>query len=189
MYYTSKDRRFLKNKEDIRRAYIDLTMKKGYGKVTVSDIAKEANINRMTFYSHYDTVDDIFTEFVDDMEHYLADITSNNPNMTLKEFLTHANQLMFREIDFFRYVAKEGNCSDFRVAFRKTFRKLISVHFTKTSDYTEIEKTIESDLISVCIAYAYLDWLAGEYGDVDIDIVTTYLEKTLNNDNISIQLK
>ena len=60
MYRVSADRRFQKNKREIRQAFIRLVMKKGYHNIIVSDIAREADINRMTFYAHYDIIEDIF---------------------------------------------------------------------------------------------------------------------------------
>ena len=51
MYKTSNDRRFKKNKKEIRRAFIDLVIEKGYDKLTISEITERADINRMTFYS------------------------------------------------------------------------------------------------------------------------------------------
>ena len=68
MYRTSDDRRFQKNKKAIRKAFINLVISKGYRSVTISDISEEADINRMAFYAHYDTVEDVFNEFVEDME-------------------------------------------------------------------------------------------------------------------------
>ena len=55
MYKTSNDRRFKKNKKEIRRAFIDLVIEKGYDKLTISEITERADINRMTFYSHYES--------------------------------------------------------------------------------------------------------------------------------------
>ena len=59
MYKTSKDRRFQKNKKALQQAFIELTVEKGYSALTVSAITRRADVDRMTFYSHYDTIDDI----------------------------------------------------------------------------------------------------------------------------------
>ena len=80
MYKTSNDRRFRKNKTAIQRAYIDLVVEKGYQHVTITDIAERADINRMTFYAHYETIEDIFSEFVDD-------ITTDKIKQTIEELL------------------------------------------------------------------------------------------------------
>ena len=42
---------------------------------------------------------------------------------------------------------------------------------------------IRSDLCAVCIAYAYLDWLAGEYGDATLEEVLA-LTKDLLKDHL-----
>lgn len=181
MYKKSKDRRFIKNKKEIRRVYIDLVIEKGYKKITISDIAERADINRMTFYAHYDAVEDVFNEFLDDMEQEIFDAIKKESDFDMDCFFNLLNELMYKEIDFFRYVAKEGNCSDFRSAFRKTIKKLIWMDMTRNHDYRENEKIVVQDLASVCIAYSYLDWLAGEYGDMEINEVTTITKKMLKD--------
>ena len=53
------DRRVLKTRQAIEEALASLILKTDYDKITVSALAKEANINRKTFYLHYDSVDDV----------------------------------------------------------------------------------------------------------------------------------
>ncbi|MBP3819963.1 MAG: TetR/AcrR family transcriptional regulator, partial [Butyrivibrio sp.] len=94
MYKVSSDRRFQKNKREIRKAYIKLVQEKGYQNVTISDIAQEADINRMTFYSHYDIVEDIFVEFVDEMESQIMSEISGKNRFDLDDFFELLNSLM-----------------------------------------------------------------------------------------------
>lgn len=168
MYKTSNDRRFRKNKQAIQRAYIDLIVEKGYQGITVTDIAERADINRMTFYAHYEAVEDIFTEFVDDMERYIKEAVSYEKEFSLENFFGILNSLMYKEECFFRYVAREGNCNDFREAFRKAIRNLLCVQNNGKDD---LKTVIENDLTATVIAYAYLDWLAGIYGEVELSDV------------------
>ena len=53
------DRRVLKTRQAVENALANLILKTDYDKITVSALAKEANINRKTFYLHYDSVDDV----------------------------------------------------------------------------------------------------------------------------------
>ena len=73
MYRTSDDLRFVKNREALQRAYIDLVKQKGSGNVSVKELTERARVNRMTFYSHYDTVGDILSEYVDEMTTQILD--------------------------------------------------------------------------------------------------------------------
>lgn len=47
------DLRILKTRKAIKEAFLRLVQTKGYERITVQDIAKEAMINRNTFYLHY----------------------------------------------------------------------------------------------------------------------------------------
>lgn len=177
MYRTSNDRRFRKNKAIIRRAYIDLTLEKGLGHVTVSDIAKRADINRMTFYSHYETEDDVLQEFVDDMIDNITKTTLANP--TVDTFFEVMNQTMYAEIDFFRLVAKEGKYTDMRTAFRKAIKEILEMAFGTRLGTNSDEISIKSDLLSAGIAYAYFDWLHGDYGDASLDEVINLVKQMM----------
>ncbi|MBR1743871.1 MAG: TetR/AcrR family transcriptional regulator [Lachnospiraceae bacterium] len=75
MYKSSKDRRFQKNKKAIRKAYMELVQEKGYQNVTISDIAEHADINRMTFYAHYDIIEDIL--IISNTILYVGSLTEN----------------------------------------------------------------------------------------------------------------
>lgn len=67
------DRRIIRTKVAIREALISLIEEKGFDAVLVSDIAERANINRGTFYLHYqdkfDLLEKTQKEIVDDIEH------------------------------------------------------------------------------------------------------------------------
>lgn len=177
MYRKSNDRRFRKNKAIIRRAYLDLTLEKGLGHVTVSDIAKRADINRMTFYSHYETEEDVLQEFVDDM---VADITSYTlEHPTTDGFFEIMNQTMLAEIDFFRLVAKEGQYTGMRTAFRKAIKQILEDAFGSKLGKNQDEISLRSDLLSALVAYAYFDWLHGDYGDASLDDVMVVLKEMM----------
>ena len=60
------DRRIIKTKASIERAFITLLKEKDLSKITISAIAMEADINRKTFYLHYSSVDELFDAMVSD---------------------------------------------------------------------------------------------------------------------------
>lgn len=167
MYKTSTDRRFLRNKQLFRRAFIDLVIEKEDTHFSIAALTRKADLNRMTFYAHYDIVEDVFLEFVDDMEREIAGEIAKLDHFDIDQFFEILNTLMYREIDFFRHVAKAGNRFDFKNAFKECIGRLLQYNTAGSSN----TQRIRSDLCAVCIAYAYLDWLAGEYGDAPLDEV------------------
>ena len=181
MYKTSTDRRFIKNKKEIRQAFIRLVMKKGYHNVSISDIAKEADINRMTFYAHYDMIEDVFQEFIDDMKIEITHAVSQEENFNLDSFFSLLNHCMYQEYEFFTFVSKENNCSEFRTAFRETICDILIFDNSDIASSNSINAIITSHLAASCIATAYLDWLAGTYGDVALEDVLSIVKDMLKD--------
>ncbi len=60
-------RNALRSQKLIKKAFAALLHEKELGKITVSDIVKEAEICRGTFYAHYIDIDDLFEQIKQDM--------------------------------------------------------------------------------------------------------------------------
>ena len=57
------DRRIIKTKQAIESAYFRLLQANPGKRISITSIAKEANIDRKTFYLHYNTCEDIIKDF------------------------------------------------------------------------------------------------------------------------------
>ncbi len=66
-----EDRRVRRTRQALQNALIELIVEKGYDKITVSDLIDRADVGRSTFYSHYETKDDLLAT---GMREYLFDI-------------------------------------------------------------------------------------------------------------------
>ena len=60
------DRRTIITKTIIKDALLELLKKTAYEKLTVTALCKEAEITRATFYLHYQNIDDVLDETLDD---------------------------------------------------------------------------------------------------------------------------
>lgn len=56
------DRRYKRTHCAIRQTAFALAQKSGWKKVSITELAETANINRNTFYLHFDTIDDVFED-------------------------------------------------------------------------------------------------------------------------------
>ena len=54
----------LKTRNAIKTAYINLIISKKDHKITIAELSREANIDRKTFYLHYNSLDDVLTTIV-----------------------------------------------------------------------------------------------------------------------------
>ena len=59
-----EDLRIIKTKQSIKESFIELVEVKGYNRVSVTDIVVKANINRNTFYLHYEDKEDLIKKLV-----------------------------------------------------------------------------------------------------------------------------
>lgn len=57
----------------IKRAFLELLREKSIDKITVTDIVARADINRGTFYAHYDDIDSLRKAVWADIENELYD--------------------------------------------------------------------------------------------------------------------
>ena len=60
----AQDRRVARTKAAVHAAVLKLVQERAFDKVTVAAVAREADIDRKTFYLHYASVDDVVDEIV-----------------------------------------------------------------------------------------------------------------------------
>ena len=63
----TKDRRVSRTLKKIREAYLELAKEKNPAKITVSELAAAAGINRKTFYMYYSGTEELLGEIADDL--------------------------------------------------------------------------------------------------------------------------
>ncbi len=72
------DRRVVRSRKAIMDAFERLLMEKPISEITVSAIAREANIDRKTFYVHFGTVDGLLDSMVEEHVSEVADFVEQN---------------------------------------------------------------------------------------------------------------
>ena len=61
-----RDLRITKTENLIREAFLSLIEEKGFSNITITDLSKKANINRKTFYAHYETKEELHEKIIDE---------------------------------------------------------------------------------------------------------------------------
>ena len=59
------DKRILRTRQGLSKAFLEVLEEKGFQKMTVQDITARANVNRATFYAHYEDKYDLFNTIID----------------------------------------------------------------------------------------------------------------------------
>lgn len=191
MYRQSRDLRFIKSRNALQRAFIDLTLEKRSINITVKELADRADVNRMTFYSHYDEVSDILREFLDDVTaRIMSSMQTKNPTKKsnvnncaeqskseVRTLLLAATTAMQDEMEFYRLVASDGGFELYRTQFRKAFTAIFHNELVRNTNLKGAELELAADMIASAVTYAYLDWLSGKYSNLSIEELVSLCEK------------
>jgi AcrR family transcriptional regulator len=81
----SMDRRIKKSKAALKDALIQLMQKQSFKEISITDIVQLADLNRGTFYRHYQYKEDLFNEMIDDV---IKDLVASfrEPYQGMKDF-------------------------------------------------------------------------------------------------------
>lgn len=85
------DLRIVKTRTNIKNSLIDLLAEKNVSKITVTELAEKAMINRKTFYRHYNTVQDV----VDDINYDIVNDVISHAKKSDRDGNNLVNQLNF----------------------------------------------------------------------------------------------
>ncbi|MEB6291308.1 TetR/AcrR family transcriptional regulator [Staphylococcus xylosus] len=107
-----EDRRVRKTKNAIKQAFIKLLAEKELERITIQDITTLADVNRGTFYLHYEDKYILLSDLEDDILASLAD-----------------------EIGTSKLVMQDSNLEDFAKNFSKKILKNIILHIQKDIDF------------------------------------------------------
>lgn len=177
MYRQSDEPRFAKKRDALQRAFIDLTLEKKTMRLTVKEITEHAGVNRMTFYSHYDEVSDILAEFIDGLAQKIIASCEGETDMDVRKLLESATDSMQEEVDFYRLVARDEGFEPYHAIFRKAFNIIFIENLNRSNDMQDTELDLIAGMIASGVTYAYLDWLAGEYGSLSLDDLVSLCER------------
>lgn len=88
------DRRVQRTRDLLKSALMQLVLEKGYDAVTIQDIVERANLGRTTFYSHYQSKDDLLLDHYAEYAHGFMlrqfsydDLMGETPSPELERFL------------------------------------------------------------------------------------------------------
>ncbi|ARD75300.1 TetR family transcriptional regulator [Staphylococcus xylosus] len=107
-----EDRRVRKTKNAIKQAFIKLLAEKELERITIQDITTLADVNRGTFYLHYEDKYILLSDLEDEILASLAD-----------------------EIGTSKLVMQDSNLEDFAKNFSKKILKNIILHIQKDIDF------------------------------------------------------
>ena len=149
-----KDRRITKTRKSIQNAYLNLLKQKGTEKITISDIAREADIDRKTFYLHYDSTEDIIREYAEEKtRELLARLTIRSffsLSFDRKIFAKEVNSMLAEHLEFFWNEVQNVTVD------------ILSEIYARHSRLPESDLKIQVSFFVAGAMYVYQRWLRDE---------------------------
>ena len=171
----ANSRRAQMTKKLFSSALIELMQVKPYHKITVKEICEQADLNRTTFYLHYNDISELFNEIVLDLEEELTRYVPPTKKkqdrvIALSKYLTYVknNHVVFRMLmsSDQNGGAKTKILTDI-LAYRKDNLPVFGSE--KTSKY------VYSFIIDGCISMV-LNWIGNGF-DIEIDELAKLMDK------------
>lgn len=136
------DLRYIKTHNLINETFKSLILKKYYKKITVKEISEIAQINRKTFYLHYDSIEDLWSEFQKNiglnlLNYITKDILNSEHIINIKEYCKGLNALINEDFELHMRLI----CTDNYSFFVRQVQNIINENYLKyNTNLSDIEK-------------------------------------------------
>ena len=112
-----QDKRIIKTKKSIKKAFIELLGEKNFEKISVTEICAKANVTRISFYAHYDDkyglAESLFSEYVREAYHDYRIMqqknTEKDPLWDYDNLLESILNLYYNNLEFFSHTSAKEN--------------------------------------------------------------------------------
>lgn len=160
------DRRIQKTKKAIQSAYMELLLEKKTTKITITEIARKANIDRKTFYLHYESTESIIREITEEKMNTLLLILERD-DFFKKPYDTHIyfqcmNKLLEQDIDVFKRIVKHPDFNYFWEQIETVMIQTLTNYLSEIVDLSKEEITIYTIFLASGINNVYIKWLKDE---------------------------
>lgn len=169
------DKRVLKTRESIKTAFMQLTLESELEKITVSEIAEKAKINRSTFYLHYGDVSsvigDIEKEFADEINVCIDDFDISDVYGSIYKTFTYLTDALERDELIKRYIIYSADS--------KNVTNRLKLHFVERASAALSEAY--PDIVGETAVYSLTYAVAG--------IIESYVRWVKDADTTSVTLE
>ena len=151
------DRRVLKTKRAIRRAFVEMLCSKEMDSITVTDIAEAADINRKTFYNYYSGVPQVMEEIEDEVvtafEEDLTDFNFHRDVQDVRQIFNRFWTLVEGDVEFYGRLFHQGNNSHL-------IEKLTTLLRDKSVEYYTAQGSVDPQIVGIVVDYCISGILA-----------------------------
>lgn len=170
------DRRQVRTKRRIRDAFMELIMEKPIEKLTIKELAERADIDRKTFYLHYDSIAGLVDELQGELLHKLEDTLGEydlfQPDFDALGFFRRINALIEEDTEFHRRMITADGYRFFYEKLKKAMKSYIAGHYQQRlarSRASAVKRDLYAEYVTSGIVAVYVEWL--RHPEYDLEAV------------------
>lgn len=162
------DRRTIRTKKAIREAFTALIIEKEYEEITVTELAERANINRKTFYSHYDCIEDVLYELQIGIVEKLIEIYKkhNSGLFDVQSFTVTLSEMLSENYMLYRRLVVANSYRFFSRGIKDTLKQAIMEQFVLRVNVKEEVLDFVTEFCVSGLFKVYKTWFEGG-GELD----------------------
>ncbi|MEK5205539.1 MULTISPECIES: TetR/AcrR family transcriptional regulator [Psychrobacillus] len=185
----TKDLRVVKTKKAIYQALTHILKNKSLTDINVSELCRQAGVNRGTFYFHYEEVGDVFKEFFEEVildlqESYKEPykyISALQLKSSVYKNLDPKTVRIFHHVkkyeDFYRIILSDNVSTTYYYMFFDAIRSNF-IEDSKIGEYDESKKFVYSFMTNAIIGLI-IEWHRSDFKE-SVDDMNIHLVQTLN---------
>lgn len=176
-----QDKRITRSKHLLKEALISLMQTKDFKEITIKDIVEEADLNRGTFYKHYQYKEDLLEEIIDDV---ISDLISSyrEPYRGVETFevtkLTISSIKIFEHVEkhkeFYTLIVNSNTLIGFQNRICDVLKDLALHDLYEHLPNTKINRELQASYHAYAIIGMIMEWIQGGF-----KYSSTYLAKQL----------
>ncbi len=166
----AQDRRVARTKAALTRALFELLGEKGHEKITITELAQRADVDRKTFYLHYHSVEEILEDFYEDALCRLqADLEREKVfgrEIDMAGFFRALSGVMAKDMPLYRRLAAGSGYTYFMERLRTLLKSAMEDALRRKGEEDEIQLRMSAEVYAAGVMRAYREWLNGS---LDLD--------------------
>ena len=163
----------------LKEAFMELLAEKPYESITVSNVARKADLNRGTFYAHFDNVDDLMRSVMSDTADTISEFLSKAVESGFLEdplpVLAQVGAYLDQNRELTRKLVESRSVEPFVLALESRFREWVQQRIPARTAEEKLACAMLTDYLAGGVLQTYRSWLVGEYPGVEIEEVIKYL--------------
>lgn len=186
-----EDRRISRTKKNINFAFLQLMKQKSISKITIKELCDLADINRKTFYTYFNSVDDVLSvienEIINEFQNRIMQLKIKKSSATIQDIFLCIGDLINSNSTFIRQLVEVDELDGLEKKIKQTIKNSIVETITLNHESSE-------DIFNLSLEYAisgavsmYIDWFSTDckiplemLSDLTYNLVKQNIDYALN---------